>query len=274
MPPRVDGSSEPRHNNNNVDNNNKDNKDVRLLLLPEASADTTSLPAPRAPLQKIFIDDLTKGMTTGHDGDASPLKRQRPWRVPWFILLMCFMQLSLHLIANECMQRRLIYKPEWSHEYWRLITYMLLHADAWHLTLNICLQCFIGVCLELEQGHCRLAVVYFAGGLAGALANAWLQPHLLLLGASAGVYAMLFSHVPHLVLNFHQLSHRFARIAALLILFLSDVGFTTFHFRQHHNRNPRISLEAHLGGGVAGLLCGFIVYRRVQQKSNQKSIYL
>ncbi|SPP79225.1 protein rhomboid [Drosophila guanche] len=259
MPPRGD---------NNVENNSKDNKDVGLLLLTDTSADTTSPTPPRAALQKIFIDDRTKRC------DASRLKRQRLWRVPWFILLMCFMQLSLHLIANECMHRRLIYKPEWSHEYWRLISYMLLHADAWHLTLNICLQCFIGVCLELEQGHCRLAVVYFAGGLAGALANAWLQPHLLLLGASAGVYAMLFSHVPHLVLNFHQLSHRFARIAALLILFLSDVGFTAFHFRQHHNRNPRISLEAHLGGGVAGLLCGFIVYRRVQQKSNQKSIYL
>ncbi|XP_017151223.1 protein rhomboid [Drosophila miranda] len=251
--------SEPRDNSSDKNNNNGENnngKDVRLLLLAETSADGGA----RAPLQKIFIDDLTK---------AGGPKRQRVWRVPWFILLMCFMQISLHLIANECMQRRLIYKPEWSHEYWRLLTYMLLHADAWHLTLNICLQCFIGMCLELEQGHWRLAAVYLAGGLAGALANAWLQPHLLLLGASAGVYAMLFSHVPHLVLNFSHLSHRFARIAALLILFLSDVAFTAFHFRQNHNRNPRISLEAHLGGGVAGLLCGFVVYRRVQ-----KSIYL
>lgn len=49
-------------------------------------------------------------------------------------------QISLHLIANECMKKRLIYKPEWSGEYWRLLTYMLLHADVWHLTLNICLQ--------------------------------------------------------------------------------------------------------------------------------------
>ncbi|KAH8334195.1 hypothetical protein KR059_007416 [Drosophila kikkawai] len=250
-------------NNNGPDcgNNNGSSKDVRLLLLPETSSDGN--PAnpviSRAPLQKIFIDDLTKA------GDAGRGRRQLlVWRVPWFILLMCFMQVSLHLIANECMKRRLIYKPEWSGEYWRLLTYMLLHADVWHLTLNICLQCFIGVCLELEQGHCRLAMVYIAGGAAGSLFSAWLQPHLLLVGASAGVYAMLGSHVPHLVLNFSRLSHRFSRIAALLILFLSDVGFTTFHFRHNHNRNPRISLEAHMGGGVAGLLCGFIVYRRIR----------
>ncbi|KAI8043451.1 protein rhomboid [Drosophila gunungcola] len=253
--------------NNASENNNNSVKDVRLLLLPETSSvgNPTSVIS-RTQLQKIFIDDLTR------PGDVGNVRRKRVWRVPWFILLMCLMQISLHSIANECMQKRLIFKPEWSGECWRLLTYMLLHSDYWHLTLNICLQCFIGICLEVEQGHCRLAVVYIVGGGAGSLANAWLQPHLLLMGASAGVYAMLGSHVPHLVLNFSQLSHRFARIAALLILFLSDVGFTIYHFRHNHNRNPRISLEAHIGGGVAGILCGFIVYRRARQ-SSQKAIY-
>ncbi|KAH8267417.1 hypothetical protein KR018_001037 [Drosophila ironensis] len=252
-------SAQLEANNESENNNNGSSKDARLLLLPENPAPGA---AGRAPLQKIFIDDLTKSEKFDGRGKV----RQRVWRVPWFILLMCFMQISLRFIANECMQRRLIYKPDWSHEYWRLLTYMLLHADVWHLTLNICLQCFVGICLELEQGHCRLAVVYVAGGLSGSLANWWLQPHLLLLGASAGVYAMLGSHVPHLVWNFSHLSHRFARIGTLLFLLLSDVAFTAFHFHKNHNRNPRISLEAHLAGGVAGLLCGFLVYRRTRQK--------
>ncbi|XP_050741260.1 protein rhomboid isoform X1 [Drosophila biarmipes] len=171
------------------------------------------------------------------------------------------------------MQRRLIFKSEWTGEYWRLLTYMLLHSDYWHLTLNICLQCFIGICLEMEQGHCRLAAVYIVGGAAGSLANAWLKPHLLLMGASAGVYAMLGSHVPHLVLNFSQLSHRYARIASLCILFLSDVGFTSYHFCHNHNRSPRISLEAHIGGGVAGILCGFVVYKRVRPSIQRASYF-
>lgn len=254
--------------NNASENNNNSVKDVRLLLLPETSSDGNPASViSRSELQKNFIDDLTRTVDVGHVG------RKRVRRVPWFILLMCFMQISLHWIANECMKRRLIFKSEWIGEYWRLLTYMLLHSDYWHLTLNICLQCFIGICLEVEQGHCRLAVVYIVGGAAGSLANAWLQPHLLLMGASAGVYAMLGSHVPHLVLNFSQLSHRFARIAALCILFLSDVGFTMHHFCHNHNRNPRISLEAHIGGGVAGILCGFIAYRRVRP-STQRAIYL
>ncbi|XP_002051809.3 protein rhomboid [Drosophila virilis] len=226
----------------------QDTKDARLLL--------PAFVQPRAPLQKIFIDDLTA---------THSLERRRLWHVPWFLLLMSLVQLSLHLIVNGCMQRRLIYKPELGHEYWRFFTYMLLHADTWHLWINMCLQCFIGVWLELEQGHWRVGVVYITGGICGALANAWLQPELSLLGASAGVYALLCSHVPHLVLNFSQLSHRFLRIAILLILFVSNVAFTIFHYCINHNLNPRISLEAHLGGGVAGLLSGFLVYRRWQR---------
>jgi len=38
------------------------------------------------------------------------------------------------------MQKVLIFKPEWNVEYWRLLTYMLLHSDYWHLSLNICFQ--------------------------------------------------------------------------------------------------------------------------------------
>ncbi|XP_023170777.1 protein rhomboid [Drosophila hydei] len=212
----------------------QDTKDARLLLSWES----------QAPLRKISQ------------------QQRRRWRVPWFLLQMSFLQIALHLIVNACMQRRLIFKPELGHEYWRFVTYMLLHADVWHLGINICLQCFIGVCLELEQGHWRVGVVYVTGGLCGSLANAWLLPELSLLGASAGVYAMLCSHVPHLVLNFSKLSHRIWRIAVLLILLVSNVAYTVFHFCLNHNRNPRISLEAHLGGGLGGLLSGFLIYRR------------
>lgn len=55
-----------------IECNKRDTKDAKLLL-----------PLTRAPLQKIFIDDLT----------ATPAaERRRLWRVPWFILSMCFVQ--------------------------------------------------------------------------------------------------------------------------------------------------------------------------------------
>ncbi|TDG53555.1 hypothetical protein AWZ03_000370 [Drosophila navojoa] len=226
----------------------QDTKYGKLLPLSES----------RAPLQKIVIDchDLT-------------VTHRRLLRVPWFLLWMSFVQISMYPIVNGCMQRRLICKPELMHEYWRFFTYMLLHADLWHLWINICLQCFIGVYLEVEQGHWRLGVVYVTGGLCGGLAHGLLQPGLSLLGASAGVSAMLCSHVPHLVLNFSKLSHRFWRIAVLLILLVGNVAYTVYHFCFNDNLNPRISLEAHLGGGMAGLLCGFLIYRQISSESRK-----
>lgn len=79
------------------------------------------------------------------------------------------------------------------------------------------LQCFVGISLELEQGQWRVGLVYIVGGICGALGNAWLQPELSLLGASAGVYAMLCSHVPHLVLV-SQLQPQFCTIFRFFIL--------------------------------------------------------
>lgn len=75
-------------------------------------------------------------------------------------------------------------------------------------------------------------------------------------------FYFLFFSILHFQ-NFSQLSHRFVRIAVILILLACDVAFTTFHFCVNHNRNPRISLEAHFGGILGGLLCGFMAYRRL-----------
>nr|NP_001285872.1 rhomboid-6, isoform C [Drosophila melanogaster]AHN54386.1 rhomboid-6, isoform C [Drosophila melanogaster] len=130
MSAQVESNGASESNNNCV-------KDVRLLLLPENSTDSDGNPASvafSAESHKKFIDDLTRTIDVGH------VRRKRLWRVPWFILLMSFVQISLHWIASECMQKVLIFKPEWNVEYWRLLTYMLLHSDYWHLSLNICFQ--------------------------------------------------------------------------------------------------------------------------------------
>lgn len=70
-----------------------------------------------------------------------------------FLLPHSYSQISLHLIVNECMQRRLIYRPESCHEYWRYFTYMLLHADAWHLSINMCLQ--VSYSIRHTPSNCR-----------------------------------------------------------------------------------------------------------------------
>ncbi|XP_036329514.1 protein rhomboid-like [Rhagoletis pomonella] len=199
-----------------------------------------------APIAKIFIDDLTE--------------RRRLWCIPWFIIIMCCVQVFLFHIANGCIFQRFMHIPGHPKDFWRYFTYTLLHSDLIHLLLNVSLQCMIGFCLESEQGHWQVAVIYFAGGISGSLATAYTQPELSLLGASASVYALLASHVPHMAKNFYRLPHRYLRIAALLILCVSDAGFTSFHYLVNNNMSPRICVEAHIAGAMAGLCFGFLLY--------------
>lgn len=52
----------------------------------------------------------------------------------------------------------------------------------------------------MEQGHCRVLVVYFGGVLFGALGSALTNPLQGVVGASAGVYSLLISHISHGIL--------------------------------------------------------------------------
>lgn len=67
------------------------------------------------------------------------------------------------------------------------------------MTLNIVVQWVVAWPIEVEQGGVRTIGVHLAGGFMGALGACVLQPQPML-GASAGIYAVLISHLAHLYL--------------------------------------------------------------------------
>jgi membrane associated rhomboid family serine protease len=82
---------------------------------------------------------------------------------------------------------------------WRFLTYTFLHAGTVHLTLNIIIQIMVAFPLETEQGHLQVLLVYLFGILSGSLGASVFEPTLMI-GASAGVYSLLMSHIPHIVM--------------------------------------------------------------------------
>ncbi|XP_037957432.1 rhomboid-related protein 2 [Teleopsis dalmanni] len=214
--------------------------------LTDAVALTLPLNA-TSPISGEFIADLTE--------------KRSSWRIPWLIVNISLVQFTLFFVANESIKQRFMYIPRYRTQYWRHLSYMLLHTDHLHLLLNLCLQFLIGFCLESEQRRWKVAIIYAAGGVSGSLAISIFQPQFSLVGASAGIYALLMSHIPHLVKNFSHLPYRYFRLVALVILCLSDICFTSFHFLINRNASPHISLEAHIAGGITGLCLGFLIYR-------------
>lgn len=53
--------------------------------------------------------------------------------------------------------------------------------------------------MEKYQGNARIAAVYLISGMLGALGAACVLPDLIV-GASAGVYALLISHIAHVII--------------------------------------------------------------------------
>ena len=83
-----------------------------------------------------------------------------------------------------------IYNPYRRQEAWRFITYMFVHVGVMHIMMNLIIQIFLGVALELVHHWWRVALVYLAGVLAGSMGTSIVNPNIYLAGASGGVYAL------------------------------------------------------------------------------------
>lgn len=77
----------------------------------------------------------------------------------------------------------------------------------------------------MEQGRIGVATIYLGGGVCGALGASLLQPSLFLVGASAGVYALLTSHLAHLYLVSYKLRYRGTIVPLKLLTALELVKY-------------------------------------------------
>uniref|UniRef100_A0A182K7V2 Rhomboid-like protein n=1 Tax=Anopheles christyi TaxID=43041 RepID=A0A182K7V2_9DIPT len=181
--------------------------------------------------------------------------------------------IAIFAYSNDAINQKLIFSPVRQYELWRFITYTFLHAGSVHLVLNIIIQILVAFPLETEQGHGKVLLVYFAGIIAGGLGASVFEPTLMV-GASAGVYCLLMSHIPHITMNFRTLSYRYYRLIAVLMLCISDVMYSIRHCLTKGNLQPRIGVAAHISGALCGLLIGFVIYRSKVQPDASKVIVM
>uniref|UniRef100_A0A182Q7X4 Rhomboid-like protein n=1 Tax=Anopheles farauti TaxID=69004 RepID=A0A182Q7X4_9DIPT len=196
-----------------------------------------------------------------------------PWTVPWSLLVVSALQIAIFTCNNDALSQKLIFSPVRQHEVWRFVTYTFLHAGTVHLVLNIIIQILVAFPLETEQGHGKVLLVYFTGIVAGALGASVFEPSLMV-GASAGVYCLLMSHIPHILMNFRALSYRYYRLIAVLMLCISDVMYSIRHCLTKGNLQPRIGVAAHISGAACGLLIGFVIYQSKVEPDSSSAIMI
>ena len=138
-----------------------------------------------------------------------------------------------------------------SDQWWRLLTCTIIHVGIVHLAFNMWCLYALGPLAERFVGPVGFLILYVVSGLAGSLASAVWSPLVVSAGASGsifgifgaliGIYMRARKTIPAVVFQQHRSS-----LGTLLIINLV-IGLTV----------PRIDMAGHVGGLIAGILCGW-----------------
>jgi membrane associated rhomboid family serine protease len=131
-------------------------------------------------------------------------------------------------------------------EWYRLVTSGFLHANILHVGFNMFLLFILGRLLEPALGTPRFLAIYFASLLAGSFGALLLtDPLVLSLGASGAVFGLLGA--TFVIARGRGMNEIAGQIGFLIVINL------VFSFS-----DANISVGAHLGGLVAGVVCGLM----------------
>ena len=131
-------------------------------------------------------------------------------------------------------------------EWYRLLTSGFLHASLIHIGFNMFALYFLGRLLEPGIGTPRFVALYFVSLFAGSLGALLLSPDALTYGASGAVFGIFGA--TFVIARHRGIDGLAASVGFILVLNLA----ITFG-------NPEISIGAHLGGLVGGVLCALFI---------------
>lgn len=152
------------------------------------------------------------------------------------------------------------YKPfVLAGEYWRLLTAGFVHIDLWHLAMNMMALLSLGKIFEPLLGVRRYLLILIPSIIIGSLFVLSSPENSFVVGISGGIYGLLAAYVT-LILRTGGWRMPPVRAALMNMLFINLLL----------NFLPNISVHAHLGGFVTGLIIyGLIttekaeVYKRI-----------
>jgi membrane associated rhomboid family serine protease len=133
-------------------------------------------------------------------------------------------------------------------EWWRLVTYSVVHFGLVHIGFNMLVLYMVGKVFEPGTGPVRFTTLYVVSVLAGAAGAVIATPHGLNGGASGGIFGVAAAAT----LVMHRRGVRFwdTGFGPLLVL---NLGLNLFE--------SNISIGGHIGGMIAGALTAELMMR-------------
>uniref|UniRef100_A0A0N4Z3L3 Rhomboid domain-containing protein n=1 Tax=Parastrongyloides trichosuri TaxID=131310 RepID=A0A0N4Z3L3_PARTI len=159
-------------------------------------------------------------------------------------------------------------------DFYRIITYSLLHSSKEHLYGNILFLILNGTPMEMIHGTVRIMPIYFLGALFGGLFHTIWEPETDLLGSSSGVCSILGCNLSNLILNWHEIRYKEVKsiIIAVQSTYLLGTGIYSYYLEDDNTSHP-----SHLIGLFSGIIIGMIslkVFKITKYKIIIKAISL
>lgn len=107
------------------------------------------------------------------------------------------------------------------------------------------MQLLLGVLLEIVHKWKRIAIIYFASALGGSLFTTVLDNGNFTVGASDGVYGLMFAHIATIILNWSEMERKFSKLFCVLLYVMHDIGTTLYtELVEKQNSSVRSNLIA------------------------------
>ena len=141
-------------------------------------------------------------------------------------------------------------------EIWRLFTSTMMHANLTHFWLNAFALVHFSKIIDntLQRGFVPL--VFLLTGAVGSVFSVFLYPNTSSVGASGGLMGLLGFITIAAYFDRSRYPPKYFRRSVEAIVFVGAFGLFGFAF---------VDNGAHLGGLIAGVLLGWLVFRREQQ---------
>ena len=138
-------------------------------------------------------------------------------------------------------------------EWYRLITYLFLHSDIWHLGNNMLILFCLGNALEHYVGKTSYLALYFFSGVLAAFGSVVYNTNSpVCVGASGAVFGITGAMAWLLVRNRGRLEGFTGPRMILFVLMSVYAGFV----------DQGVDNAAHITGLVAGFLLAMLLYRK------------
>jgi len=164
--------------------------------------------------------------------------------------------LGPHGAALDAMGAKNAAKILYRNEAWRLISPILLHGGVIHLALNMTVQLYTGVLLEVLWGKAEWIVIFIFSGAYASLASCIFSPDSLSVGSSGSQCGLLGGWLIFILITWRQTlpgdrSERnvYVFAIAVTVVIMACLGLLPF-----------VDWAAHGGGFVAGMFLAMVMF--------------